>query len=124
MPGTGSKGIAEIMLVKPAMEYTSVSAWNEALIAHWGGDPLAEDPARLEALVIFCEFMEKDPDELLDFCFLRRRNTGEKFPSKKRRGEVVAKVRELGITAGLKGVEARRQRSHIFSFLSHNGVLI
>ncbi len=112
------------MLVKPALEYDSVSRWNEALINHWGGNPLAEDPARLEALVEFCKFIEKDPDELLGFCFLRRRVTGEKFSSMKRRETVVAKVGEYVISTGLKGIEARRQRSHVFSFLSHNGVLI
>ena len=91
---------------------------------HWGGDPLAEDPAKLSVLVKFCEFSEMDPDALLDFCFLRRRETGEKFPSKKRREEVVAMVAQFCKDSGLKGVEARRQRNHVFSFLSHNGVLI
>ncbi len=113
-----------MVLVQPGMEYESVSAWNTALAHHWGGDPLAEDPTRLAALLAFCEFIDKDPDELLRYCFLRRRETGERFPSKKRREEVTAKVREFTIASGLKGVEARRQSSHILSFLSHNGVLI
>jgi len=105
-------------------EFASVNAWNEALVHQWGGDPLAEDPSRLEALVRFCDFIEKNPDELLEFCFLRRRDSGEKFPSKKRREEVVAQVRQFVAATDLKGVEARRLRSHIYSFLSHNGILI
>ena len=112
------------MLAKDLKDYASVNAWNAALIHHWGGDPLSEDPTRLQALQDFCDFSKKNPDELLDFCFLRRRETGEKFPSKKRREVVEAKVREFVIAAGLKGVEARRLRSHVYSFLSHNGVLI
>jgi hypothetical protein len=112
------------MLTKPATDYASVIKWTRSLADHWGGAPLAEDPARLDTLVAFCEFIGKDPDELLEFCFLYRRATGEKFPSKKRREEVTAKVREFVAASGLKGGEARRQSSNILSFLSHNGILI
>ena len=112
------------MLSKPVIDFASVIAWQKSLANHWGGDPLAEDPARLESLAAFCEFMDKNPDELLEFCFLYRRATGEKFPSKKRREEVTAKVREFVAASGLKGSEARRIGSNILSFLSHNGVLI
>ena len=89
-----------------------------------GRRPARGRSARLDTLVAFCEFIGKDPDELLEFCFLYRRATGEKFPSKKRREEVTAKVREFVAASGLKGGEARRQSSNILSFLSHNGILI
>lgn len=109
---------------RPGLEYASVRAWDQALAEHWGGDPLTEDPSRLDALLAFCEYFGKNPDELLQYCFLRRKATGEKFPSKKRREEITAKVAEFTVVNKLTGVEARRQRNHIFSFLSHNGVLI
>ncbi len=112
------------MLPRPATEYASVTMWAKSLATQWGGAPLDEDPSRLDALVAFCEFFGKDPDELVQFCFLHRRDTGVRFLSKKRREEVAAKVREYVATTGLKGTEARRRSSNVLSFLSHNGILI
>jgi len=56
-------------------------------------------------------------------CFLRKRATGERFASKQRRDELLLKLKEFESVAG-RGVEARRRRSRIVSFLSHNGVLM
>lgn len=111
-------------LARPIASYASVAAWSEALTRQWGGDPLAEDPAKLASLEDFCEFLGWDPDALLAFCFLRRRATGERFASKKRREEMNEKLKEFVAASGLRGVEARRRRNHLVSFLSHNGVLI
>lgn len=106
------------------LNYASVASWKASLARQWGGDPLAEEPVKLDTLAAFCAFLGKDPDALLDFCFLRRRETGERFSSKKRREEVVARVQQFVATSGLKGTEARRAANHVYSFLSHNGVLI
>ena len=111
-------------LPRPITGYESVASWGRGLAEQWGGDPLVEDPARLTSLEAFCEFLAHDPDELLAFCFLRRRDTGERFASKKRRGELTLKLNEFARASGLRGVEARRQRNYVASFLSHNGVLI
>lgn len=108
----------------PMTAYVSVEAWKTSLVRQWGGDPLAEDPAKLDTLGAFCAFLGRNPDELVDFCFLRRRETGEKFSSKKRREELVVKVQEFVASKALKGTDARRTANHIYSFLSHNGVLI
>jgi hypothetical protein len=113
-----------VALAKPIASYASVAAWGAGLAQQWGGDPLAEDPAKLAALEAFCEFVGWDPDELLAFCFLRRRATGERFASKQRREEVNGKLKEFVAASGLRGVEARRRRNTMVSFLSHNGVLI
>jgi hypothetical protein len=64
-----------------------------------------------------------DPDALVAFCFLRKRATGERFASARRRDEILAHLKEFE-SAVARGVEARRRRSHVVSFLSHNGVLI
>lgn len=112
------------MSTNAATDYASVEAWKGSLARQWGGDPLAEDPVKLDTLVAFCAFIGKDPDALLDYCFLRRRETGERFGSKKRREEVTARVQEFVAGRGLTGTEARRAANHIYSFLSHNGVLI
>lgn len=109
---------------KPIESYETVQLWAKGLTDQWGGDPLTEDPSKLETLTSFCAFMEKDPDELYAFCYLRKRDTGERFASKKRREELTAKVLEFVIESGLSGVEKRRLRSSIFSFFTHNGVLI
>ena len=111
-------------LADPITSYASVAAWAAELSRQWGGDPLAEDPEKLAALAAFCEFLDQDPDELLAFCFLRRRETGERFASKQRREAVNAKLQQFVAASGLRGIEARRRRNHIVSFLSHNGVLI
>ena len=111
------------MLERPIESYESVAAWREGLHRQWSGDPFAEDPEKLSTLAEFCEFVGRDPDELVAFCFLRKRATGERFASKQRREELVVKLKEFETATG-RGVEARRRRSRVVSFLSHNGVLI
>lgn len=111
------------MLDQALERYASVAAWRAGLEKQWGGEPFAEDPAKLETLAAFCTFVGKDPDVLVAFCFLRKRATGERFASKQRREELLVKLKEFEAAAG-RGIEARRRRSHVVSFLSHNGVLI
>lgn len=108
---------------RPIESYDSVAAWAGGLREQWGGDPFAEDPAKLTTLSEFCDFIATDPDALVAFCFLRKRATGERFASKQRREELLAKLKEFETAAG-RGIEARRRRSHVVSFLSHNGVLM
>jgi hypothetical protein len=108
---------------KPVDSYESVATWAAGLRQQWGGDPLAEDAAKLSTLKMFCELVGRNPDELVEFFFLRKKATGERFASKQRREELLQKLKEFEAEAG-RGVEARRRRSHVVSFLSHNGVLI
>jgi hypothetical protein len=113
-----------VALADPIESYPSVAAWARALQQQWGGDPLAEEPEKLRTLEAFCRFIDKDPDQLVAFCFLRRKQSGERFGSVKRRGEVLRRLSEFTAESGLHGIQARRQRSQVISFLSHNGVLI
>ncbi len=110
-------------LSKPVEEYDAVARWKKALAEQWGGDPLAEEPEKLETLRSFCEFVDKDPDALVAFCFLRRKETGERFGSVKRREEVIARLKEFRDASGLTGTKARKLASDVLSFLIHNGVL-
>ncbi|MCC6764445.1 MAG: hypothetical protein IT293_07250 [Deltaproteobacteria bacterium] len=110
-------------LERPLESCESVIAWAEGLRGQWGGDPLGEDPQKLATLAAFCELVGMDADALVAFCFLRKRATGERFASARRRDEILARLKEFESAAG-RGVEARRRRSHVVSFLSHNGVLI
>lgn len=102
----------------------TVEAWRQGLAQKWGGDPLAEEPQKLDTLLEFCEFVGKDPDELVDFCFLRRKATGERFGSVKRREELIAQLRAFRDARGLTGMAGRRLASDILSFFIHNGVLV
>jgi hypothetical protein len=112
------------MLTKPLTSYASVEAWPEMLEKQWGeDDPFAEDSPKLETLAAFCEAVGKDPDALVAFCFLRKRASGERFASKERRDTLLQELERFESAAG-SGVESRRRRSHVVSFLSHNGVLI
>lgn len=45
--------------------FESVKAWRRDLCDQWGGDPIAEEPARLDALSRFCEFVDEDPDTIV-----------------------------------------------------------
>ena len=109
---------------RPIAEYESVAAWGQGLRDHWGGDPLAEEPEKLESLGAFCAFVGKDPDELLAFCFLRKKATGERFASVKRREEVAARLREFKAEGGLSPTAARKRANSVLSFLIHGGVLM
>ncbi|MCP3985154.1 MAG: hypothetical protein GY723_12250 [bacterium] len=107
---------------QPIEQYESVAAWAKGLREQWGGDPLAEEPEKLEALSAFCEFDGRDPDELLAFCFLRRKETGVRFVSVKRREALALQVRAFREASGLSGTEARRLTSNLLSFFIHNGI--
>jgi hypothetical protein len=112
------------VLPRPIESYESVAGWRKGLAEQWGGDPLAEEPEKLESLAAFCAFVGKDPDELLAFCFLRKKATGERFASTKRREEVVARLREFKAEGGLSPTDARRRTNDVLSFLIHGGVLM
>ncbi len=109
-------------LEQPIEKCESVATWAEGLREQWGGDPLAEEPEKLEALAAFCQFDGRDPDELLAFCFLRRKKTGVRFASVKRREAMVEQLRAFRTASGLSGTEARRLTSNLLSFFIHNGI--
>jgi hypothetical protein len=104
--------------------HASVETWAGALRRQWGGDPLAEDPEKLETLGAFCDFTGLDPDELVAFCFLRRRATGERFASVRRREELMERLRAFRDARRLSGIAGRRLVASVLSFLIHNGVLV
>ena len=105
-------------------DYASVADWAQGLRDQWGGDPLGEDPEKLASLAAFCEFAGMNPDELLAFCFLKKKATGERFGSQKRREEIAARIREFRDQSGLDATAARKRVNDVLSFLIHGGVLI
>jgi hypothetical protein len=104
--------------------YASVAAWRAGLREQWGGDPLAEEPHKLASLERFCAFAGRNPDALVAFCFLRKRDSGERFASVARRAALAEELRAFARESGLAGAEARRTSSDVLSFLIHNGVMM
>ncbi len=104
--------------------YDSVVRWRDGLIRQWGGDPLAEEPEKLEHLARFLTYLGKDPDEAVAFCFLRRKETGERFASAKRREVLVGDLRGFRDEMPERGLAARRVTANVLSFFIHNGILI
>jgi hypothetical protein len=77
-----------------------------------------------EILSRFCERVGKTPDELVSFCFLRKKDTGERFVSVKRRRTVNEWIDEFVADQGWTGKEAVVNANVIRGFLIHNAVLI
>lgn len=111
-------------LSKPLAEYAAIEKWREGLARQWGGDPLAEEPEKLLHLEQFLRFLGKDPDEAIAFCFLRKRESGERFASAKRRDQMAAEIARWRDQTGETGTAARRLSSNVLSFFIHGGVLI
>jgi hypothetical protein len=111
-------------LPRPIREYEGVRDWDRALREQWGGDPLGEEPEKLETLGRFCEFSGRDPDEWLAFCFLRKRDTGVRFGSTQRRQLLADQIAAFRDDSGASGFPARRLVNDLLSFFIHGGVLI
>jgi hypothetical protein len=108
-------------LAKPITEFDTVKAWAEGLRNQWGGDPLAEEPEMLEALVRFCDFVGEDPDAIVGKLFRIRKDDGERVLSVKWRTHYAGKIKEFRAKAD---DAADRRGADVLSFMIHNGVLI
>jgi len=78
----------------------------------------------LTILADFTAHTGRGPDELVAFCFLRKRDTGERFVSVKRRVEVNTWIDGFVAIQGWSGKNAVAYANVIRGFLIHNGVLI
>jgi hypothetical protein len=99
-------------------------------VRHWltsaGHDKQPREVQRryLEVLEGFLLHVGRNPDELVEFCFLRKRSTGERFVSTKRRIEINEWIGEFVEARGWADKEAVVNANIVRSFLIHNGVLI
>ncbi|MFC4003081.1 hypothetical protein ACFS2C_22190 [Prauserella oleivorans] len=100
----------------------SVERWRSSA-SHHLDDPGAQEE-RLRILEAFCEHVGKSPDELVAFCFLRKKDTGKRFVSVKRRVTVNEWIDTFVAAQGWQGKEAVSKANVVRSFLIHNGVLI
>jgi hypothetical protein len=107
------------MLEHSLEDYGSVRVWRRDLSEQWGGDPIAEEPEKLHALAVFCEFTGDDPDTIIKRCFRVRKSDGERVISNKWRTHYAEKIKELR----LNPAEPRASKD-VLSFLIHNGVMV
>ena len=109
---------------------TSPDSGSQASVKQWAaGAGLDQDPAevrerKLAILADFCAKVGKQPDELVAFCILRKKATGERFLSVKRREAVNTWLDEFAAEQGWTGKDAVVNANVVRSFLIHNGVLI
>jgi hypothetical protein len=108
--------------MRPMEEYESVRTWRSALSREYGGDPLAEEPEKLVALRLFCEFVGEDPDTILGNCFRIRKADGERVISAKWRSFYAEKIKAFRNREDLD--DARRSAAAVMGFLIHNGVML
>jgi hypothetical protein len=108
-------------LDRPIAGYQSVTAWGESLRKQWGGDPLAEEPEKLEALQAFCAFVQEDPDSIVRRCFRVRKADGARVLSNKWRTHYADKIKAFRVHGGADGP---RHAAAVLGFLIHNGILI
>jgi hypothetical protein len=104
------------------MEYDSVRRWFASAGHERQPDEVQERYLRI--LADFCARTGKTPDELVAFCFLRKRDTGERFVSVKRRVSVNGWIDEFVTAQGWTGKDAVVNANVVRGFLIHNGVLI
>ncbi len=111
------------MITEQTIEwYESVRTWRRDLSDPGGGDPIAEEPEKLQALARFCEFVGEDPDTIIGRCFRVRKLDGERVISTKWRAHYAKKIREF--REQNPDQESQRLGANVLSFLIHNGVLI
>jgi hypothetical protein len=100
----------------------SVGQW--AASAGHDADPAETREERLAILAAFCDKVGMGPDELVAFCILHKKATGERFLSVKRREAVNRWLEEFAAEQGWTGKQAVVNANVVRSFLIHNGVLI
>jgi len=88
------------------------------------GETAASRDHRLDVLARFTDFTGKQPDEIVEFCFLRKRATGDRFVSTERRRIVNEQIQAFVEDQGWKLKEAVVNGNIVRSFLIHNGVPI
>ena len=109
---------------------TSQDIESQASVKQWvAGSVLGQDPTKvreqkLGILADYCDKVGRSPDELVAFCVLRKKATGERFLSFKRREAVNNWLDEFVAGQGWTGKQAVVNANVVRSFLIHNGVFI
>lgn len=102
--------------------HASVKQW--AASAGLQHDPAEVREQKLRILTDFCTKVGKEPNELVAFCILRKKATGDRFLSVKRRETINDWLEEFTAEQCWAGKQAVVNANVVRSFLIHNGVLI
>ncbi len=102
-------------------DYVTVQAWLQGLRGQWGREP-EDAEARVQILQRFCEFVERDPDTVIQEC-VREVEGGKRIRVKGRRfyNDKIAEFQ-----ASVDG-DSRTQAhwgNTVRSFLIHNGIFL
>ncbi len=109
---------------------TSQGIESQASVKQWAAgagfdhDPVEVREEKLGILEDFCAKVDKSPDDLVAFCILRKKATGERFLSVKRREAINNWLDEFAAEQGWTGKQAVVNANVVRSFLIHNGVPI
>lgn len=101
----------------------AVQKWIESLRKRSGEEVDLQDE-RVALVKSFCEYVGKTPDEVIDYCWLKKRKDGLRSISSKRRKETTELIEEYVRQTGRTGYSANVAANTVRSFLIHNGVFI
>jgi hypothetical protein len=101
---------------------TTVKHWFAS--ARHDSAPVETQQRYLDVLGGYVEHSGKTPDEWIAYCFLRKKDTGERFPSVKRRGEANELIESYVAARGWTGKDAVVNGNIVRGFFIHNGAVI
>jgi hypothetical protein len=102
-------------------ESAAVQTWVNGLREQWGEEP-ADMAARIETLARFSEFVERDPDTIIDEC-CREVEGGKRIRLKKRRF-YSEKIEEFQGSVDGDARAQTRAGNVVRSFMIHNGIFM
>lgn len=108
--------------LKPLLEYATVSTWMDGLRAHWGGDPVHDDPERLTIFEAFCRHVNRDPDQIVSETTMT--TDGRRRIRVKGRSRYASLIDEWQREIEGSRFERARWGNTVRSFLIHNGILL
>jgi len=102
------------------MSESSVKKWIDA--TKYPGEPAGDVDSRVQLLADFFKHLKKSPNELIACCFLRKKGTGDRFVSTRRRKDVNEQIDSFVALQGWSDKQEVMNGNRIRSFLTHNGV--
>jgi hypothetical protein len=102
----------------------AVRKWLSGLEKHYGPSDREAEAERLDALSRFCAFVGASPEEIVEQCFYRKKDSGDLRISVKARRHFAERIDEFQQAADGSKFEKARTGNAIRSFLIHNGVLM
>jgi hypothetical protein len=105
-------------------ESEPVRKWISGLEKHYGPSDAEAEQARLQALSRFCAFIDATPEEIVERCFYRKKESGDLRISVKARRYFSERIDEFQNETDGSKFEKARAGNAIRSFLIHNGVLM